>query len=198
MQADRLPPRWIVVLAQIAAYILAVFFAGLLYFVRLLLAPPFRFNPADGGMGAWVSRGADAVMLFLAGMILAALQRSILRRWLPRRLKWLAASGLALPALALGVRGLLAPFITQPPLYHDWWGDYATWMAAGRQFWWWSAAAGFAAGLPGGLLFGAAQGAMLPWHRRLWWGLSALAWALIAALALALQNTSAVMFGASD
>lgn len=198
MQTDRLPPRWIVVLTQIAAYILAVFFAGVLYFIRVVLVPPFRFSAAAGGMQAWVSLGADAVMLFLAGVILASLQRSILRRWLPQRLQWLAASGLALPALALGVRGLLAPFITAAPLYHNWWGDYPTWLAVGRQFWWWSAAAGFAAGLPGGLLFGAAQSAMLPWHRRLWWGLSALAWALIAGLALALQNTSAVMFGGGD
>ncbi|RPJ50800.1 MAG: hypothetical protein EHM21_04185 [Chloroflexi bacterium] len=45
-----------------------------------------------------------------------------------------------------------------------------------------------------GRLFGMTQATLLPWHRRLWWGLSALAWAFILALVLYFLNTSILLF----
>lgn len=193
MKAKRIPPRMILVYAQVSAYILAAALMFVLYLIgRLAL---FQASIPDG-----MGKTLTLLLVLIGGTALSALQNTGLRKWFPQRVDWVVLSGLAVLLMAAFVGWLLDPLVLPSPGPSNWLGAQFAWTAQGEAIGQWSLASGFVAGLLGGLLFGMLQAALLPsqfpaWHRRLWWGISALAWAFAAALLLAAVNTATVAAG---
>ncbi len=197
MQAEKIPPIWSLVYAQVLAYFLTGLAAPVLFFITQLALAMVSYDP-NFGHGTGSGRLVTALVLMICGVILALLQRVALRRWLPLHINWLALSGFAMPILIFSVYGLLSRFIVQPLEPGKWWASTFVMQAVANKVWYWSLVSGFIAGLVGGLLYGLIQSILLPWRRRLWWALSALAWAVMTAVVLALQNFSTVIWGGID
>jgi hypothetical protein len=198
MQVEARPSAFTVIWTHIAAYALAAALVLSLYLILLIGLGSLGFYLGSLGRPAWVSIAGTAVLLLVSGMLLAGMQRSLLRRFLPARRGWVILGGLAMLGLA-GLEYALLGRLSIPPLDSvRIQGAYATWQEATRLIWRWSLAAGFIAGLPVGLLFGMAQSFLLPWRRRLWWALSALAWGILGAFALAMINSTAVLLAGLD
>ncbi len=198
MQAEQKPSGWVVVGSQTGAYILAALLMVVLYFILSTVLQAVFLRTSSAGTPPGVAWSMIIFLSLIAGLALAALQRSILRRWLPKRTNWLAVSGVAMVVLILGEIGLLSRLALHPPVPTWYVVDYSMWQVVLNLIARWSLLGGLLAGLPGGLLFGMVQARFLPWHQRLWWLLSALAWALIAALALTGYNSLTAFAGPSE
>jgi hypothetical protein len=185
MQAEVKPSRWRVMGAQGLAYLLTGIIAIVLLFLLGSILPAGISSSLSG-------------LLFIAiisGAVLAALQRSILRKWLPQNWKWILISGAAMPVLLLGEYFLFTRLLVNSSMVSQWFhGEYSDWYRIQPVILRLSLVGGFVVGAPGGLIFGLIQAYFLPWHRRMWWGISSLGWALIGALLLALHNLLVFVF----
>jgi hypothetical protein len=186
MQSNQQPSRWALVGAQLLAYFVTVLIILVVFF--------FLWTPVLAGLtNQAVIWGVLSILALLSGALLAAIQRSALRKWLASNRLRVIASGIALPVLVFATYGLFAGFILPPPA-SNWFGlDYYHMNQGSLIIQRWSLLAGFLAGLPGGWVFGMIQSYFLPWRKRTWWVLSAAAWGVIGALVLLALNTLAIL-----
>ncbi len=181
MQADKKPSRWALVGAQILAYGLTLIVTLILFFFLSIILPTRQMS------SSWLLL---AVVILVPGGLLAALQRGALRKWSISRAPWLIAGAVAVPVLLLVEYALCTRYLLPAHLPPNWLaGDFTHLYAVQAVVNPWSLIAGLMVGLPAGLIFGLVQGYFLPWYRRMWWLLSALAWGVITALALYLVNS---------
>ncbi len=186
MQSNQQPSTWALVGAQILAYFVTA--------LMILMVCFFLWTPLSGLLIIqallWIFL---LILALLSGGLLAAIQRSALRKWLASDRMRIIASGIALPVLVFGAYWLFAGFIL-PPLASNWFGlDYYHMNQGALIIQRWSLLVGFLAGLPGGLVFGMIQAYFLPWRKRTWWVLSAAAWGVIDALVLWGLNTLVIL-----
>ena len=135
------------------------------------------------------------ILLLLLGLVLASVHFWVLKPWIARPTAWMVVSALAFPPLLYGLYRLTGPFTLHSTMQgcirlapND------LRLMALHQAVQLTAWVGALAGLAGGLLFGLAQGALLRERRRVWWLLSALAWAPVTAGAFWLANEIVLVF----
>lgn len=179
MQIEKKPFRWKVIGAQILAYLLTLIAA-----IIMLLS--FLWNSSI--LTNWLLIGV--IIFFVPGALLAVTQLLLMRKWLPLGRSWILVSGIAMLLLLFGEYFLFTRFIINLVAVHDFTfvGGYTAWYAIQPIIVRWSLFSGLLLGFLGGLLFGIIQALFLPWHRRLWWAVSAMLWGLIGAAFLVFLN----------
>ncbi len=190
---SELSVRWV-----IAAHFYGVALTGLVY-SPLSYALKLLFDSLTRDLPMKIARPLDLLALALfglgLGLFLAFNQFRILRHWLHRRAAWLFASSLAMMLLVPGIMFLMQRLEFQPPPELNFYSlpvDQAKQLELSSLAWGWLG--GAACGLAGGLLFGLLQSFFLPAHRRLWWLVNALAWALLVGIILAITNMNNLAF----
>ena len=185
--------KWIIAAHFYGVALTGLVYPPLSYALKLLLDSLTRDLPLK------IAHPLDLLALALfgfgLGLFLAFNQLRILRHWLHRRAAWLVTSGLAMMVLVPGIMFLMRRLEFQPPPELNF---YSLPAAQAKQIesavmgWGWLG--GAACGLTGGLLFGLVQSLFLPAHRRLWWLLNALAWALLVGIILSIINMNNLAF----
>ncbi len=103
MQVETQPSSGTVISAMAAAYLLTFLAAPVVYFFTAmpLLAITLKIGYAHPQL--WQTWLESIAQLLVAGLVLAALQRIFLRKWLPWHAGWLIVSSLAAPVAVYGV-----------------------------------------------------------------------------------------------
>lgn len=177
MDIKQKPAVWNVIWAQGVSYLLVVILTtiliAVLFFLALTTVP------------AWYLM----IVFPFSGMILARLQRRMLRQWIPQTRNFLLASACGL-LVVLFMEYFITRFIIDERLVNQLttFGGDTAWHIVQPAITRWSLLSGFLAGVPGGLVFGLIQSFFIPWRRRLWVGISALVWGFIGAIFLVVVN----------